>query len=162
MQSADIFRRWRRIMRVVTTFHYLIILTWCIALILAPAHALSAAQETEKKQSDSDVALTAPATTSKSMQGDIDTLRPDYVTIVYAQDKGSKGEVVKDYEAVFPVDNSTMFVYKNSLSEFVEGDKVEVTYDEIKWVDEKGVERVERKAKQLKFIRSAIKGLRSE
>lgn len=144
------------------TFHYLIILTWGIALILAPAHLLFAVQESEKKQSGSDMASTTPATTSKSMQGDIGTLRPDYVTIIYAQDKGSKGEVVKDYEAVFPVDNSTTFVYKNSLSEFVEGDRVDVTYDEIRWVDEKGVERVERKAKELRFIRSATRGLRSQ
>lgn len=142
--------------------YYLIILTWCIILLLAPARSLFAAQESEKKQADSAIASTAPAATSKSIQGDIDTLRPDYVTIIYAQDKGSKGEVVKDYEAVFPIDNSTTFEYKKSLSEFVEGDKVEVTYDEIKWVDEKGVERVERKAKQLKFIRAAVKGLRSE
>ena len=143
-------------------FGYLILLVWCIALILAPSYSLFSAQESEKKQSDSDAVSTTPTTTSKSMQGDIGTLRTDYVTIIYAQDKGSKGEVVKDYEAVFPVDNSTTFVYKNTLSEFTEGDKVEVTYDEIKWVDEKGVERLERKAKQLKFIRAVIKGLRSE
>ena len=143
-------------------FHYLIILAWCTALILASPHSLFAAQESEKKQSDSDAVSTAPVTTSKSMQGDIGTLRTDYVTIIYAQDKGSKGEVLKDYEAVFPVDNSTTFVYKNTLSEFAEGDKVEVAYDEIKWVDEKGVERVERKAKQLRFVRPAVKGLRSE
>lgn len=142
--------------------HYLIILTWCTAFILAPARSLFAAQESEKKQSGSDATATTPATTSKSMQGDISTLRSNYVTIIYAQDKGGEGDVVKDYEAVFPIDNSTTFAYKNSLGEFVEGDKVEVTYDEIKWVDEKGVERVERKAKQLKFIRAAIKGLRSE
>ena len=143
-------------------FHYLIILPWCTAFILAPAHLSFAVEGNEKKQSDSNVTSTAPATTSKSMQGDIGTLRPGYVSIIYAQEKGSAGEVVKDYEAVFPVDNSTTFVYKNNLSEFAEGDKIEVTYDEIKWVDEKGVERVERKAKQLKFIRAAIKGLRSE
>lgn len=143
-------------------FHYLIILTWCAALILVPGHSLFAAKDSEKKQSDSVAAATAPATTSKSMQGDIGTLRPDYVTIIYAQDQGGKGEVVKDYEAVFPVDKDTTFVNKKSLSEFGEGDRIEVTYDEIKWVDEKGFERVERKAKQLKFIRAAIKGLRSE
>lgn len=139
----------------------LIILIWCVTFLM-PAYALFAGDENKKNQADSVSAETSPVTTSKSMQGEIDILRKDYVTIIYAQDKGSKGEVVKDYEAVFPIDNSTTFAYKNSLSEFAEGDKVEIAYDEIRWIDEKGVERVERKAKQLKFIRSAIKGLRSE
>ena len=43
-----------------------------------------------------------------------------------------------------------------------EGDKVEILYEETGWIDENGIDRTERKAKEIRFISPAVKGLVSQ
>lgn len=127
-------------------------------LLLAPVSTVSAVEKNQAALSKG----SPPVTVSRIAAGTVGTVRYNYITVIYRTDKDSNGNAISDNEILFPVGKDTTFQFKKSLSEFVEGDKIDVVYDETRWIDENGVGHAERKARQIRFLGSPRKGLVSE
>ena len=126
-----------------------------IALCLSQATLALAESGKAKKKA------TAPVTVARRVTGEVGVVRFNYITVIYKKETKRDGGI-KDYEMLLPIDDNTKLVHRRSLDQIQEGDTIEITYDETGWVDKKGIGRLERKARQIRFIRAAIKGLRSQ
>ena len=95
---------------------------------------------------------------TKHISGQLSVIRPHYLAVEYKQDDDKH----IGYEMAFPIDEHVEFFGpKRSLDELEVGDTVRVTYEEKTWTSEAGQKRMERRAKAVKLVKSAVKGLRS-
>lgn len=103
----------------------------------------------------------APADASvavKQVTGELSLIRPGSISLVYRRDE----QRAMDYEMVFPIGKGVALLRRRALSELQVGDTVRVTYEERAWKEEAtGVERMQRRATTIEFLRSAQAGLRS-
>jgi len=116
------------------------------------------------KEGDTSTATdTAPVIASRSITGEIGTIREgEYITVIYNQGKAADGKTVKDYEIVLPIDEAIALSHVRDISQLNEGDTIEIVYDETSWIDKNGVSRIKHKAKEIRFKKSAVKALRSK
>lgn len=124
-----------------------------VAFFIAPA-ILQAAQEAEEEM----------IIKTKRITGEVEFIKPTYISITYARDKENRAE----YGAMFLLNEDIKFSSK-SLEDLQEGDKIAITYDEyfrIGLNEETGEEEekfVKRITKEIKFLSSRPKsGLVSE
>lgn len=89
-----------------------------------------------------------------TITGTISTIKSDSVSIAYHEDK-AKGI---EYEMLLLLDNVFTIENKKNLSELKVGDTVKITYEDVtsEKIDNKE-QKVERKAKIVSFVRSAVK-----
>lgn len=123
----------------------------------------SFAQKTETKEEgkkDATTLQTAVTVATKTISGQVGVIRPGYITIIYKEETLEDG-TVKDWEMVLPYDKTLTLEHKKGLDQIKEGDTIEIVYYDSGWVDDKGVGRSEKKAKHIRFIRSAPEGLSS-
>lgn len=120
--------------------------------------SIEEAKKTKKIETETSA---LPITSTKRVKGEVDVIRSDYVTIVYKREKNPSG-TYKEYDMVIPLDDSVSFLHVKDFSEIKEGDTIEIEYEETAWVDKKGVGRLKRKAKKVKFIRTGVKALKSQ
>lgn len=137
------------------------------SLAISPAYAQQnqAEKQENKKEAEASATTTAPIspmTDLKSITGEVGVVRKEYISVIYRKEKDPDGSIIRDYEMVIPINESVILNRIKSIDDLREGDSVEIGYDETSWVDEKGIGRIERKGKQITFVRPAIKGLRSE
>ena len=105
---------------------------------------------------------TPPVTKLMAVSGEIGIIKPHYITVIYKKEKGPGGVGVKDYEMLFPIDDNIELLHRKNIGQLQEGDIIQVLFDQTSYTDKKGVGRIERKAKQIKFIKAAPRGLRSQ
>jgi len=94
----------------------------------------------------------------KEVMGEISMITPMDIIITYARDEAKKTE----YDMIFPKDPDLKIINKKSLDEIALGDLVAISYEVRLWTNEEGKDRLKRKVKSVRFIRPAIKGLRSK
>ena len=139
-----------------------IIFALIISLFFAEQVQAEKKKESDKKTTETTTSPTTPVTASKTITGEIGVIRDTYIIVIYKQDKRADGTTIKDYEMVLPIDENITLSHIKSIGQLNEGDKVQIRYDETSWIDEKGVGRIERRGKHIRFIKPAIKGLRSQ
>ena len=98
----------------------------------------------------------AVTVTSKTVTGELDLIMPKFINMIYDRKGGT------EYEMELPYDANLKVVNRRSVSELKRGDIVSVKYDEQSWVDGKEMEHKSRKATEVMFLKTAVKGLRSE
>jgi hypothetical protein len=90
---------------------------------------------------------------SKEIQGEVSALCKDFIAISYYFDKDTNEEK----EVLLPLDKYLKVERKGSLAQIGVGDIVFARYEEVKKIDHQGIERLERVAKVISFIRAAEK-----
>jgi len=94
----------------------------------------------------------------KEISGTLSTARPNYLSIVYESDKRAGYEK----EMMFMLDDKVKFLKKN-LVQMKEGDEIGVKYEEYFRKTEEGKEEfVKRVTKEVRFIKPASTGLKSD
>lgn len=103
-------------------------------------------------------------TVEKTLNGEVSGISPNFIAILYGQDKKTS------YEMALVMDKNTKVEHKNSLKEIAAGDIVSVRYEEITQVFKQRTEKGEEKdvvkvlgrlVKVVSFVRSPAKGLQS-
>lgn len=131
----------------------------CFSAIGARAEALPS----DKGPADAEVARPrwqAPADapmTVEQVTGELSLIRPGSINLVYGRDDEQK----MDYEMVLPLVPDVKVIRRRDLSELRVGDTVLVTYEERTWEDEAEVERMQRRATTIEFLRPAAANMRS-
>jgi len=104
------------------------------------------------------------STVEKTVSGEVSGISPNFIAIIYGQDKKTS------YEMALPIDKNTKVERKDSLKEIGAGDTVSVKYEEItqahKEKTQKGKEKevtktLGRLAKVITFVKAAPKELQS-
>ncbi len=92
-------------------------------------------------------------TASSVVSGEISGISENFISVVYETDK-EKGI---EYEVLVPIDKDVKIEHKKSLSELKIGDRVSIRYEDTTVEDSKKRQTLKRKAKVIRFVRSAVK-----
>lgn len=93
----------------------------------------------------------------KEVVGEIGTLSPNFISIVYERDT----EQGREYEILLYIDKDVRLVHKKGLKELKPGNRVRVEYREITETTEQG-EKSKRIAQKITYVGPKIKGLRTD
>ena len=92
-------------------------------------------------------------TASGVVSGEISGISEKFISVVYEKDK-EKGI---EYETLVPIDKDVKIEHKKSLSELKIGDRVSIQYEDVTVEDSDKQQTLKRKAKIVRFVRSAVK-----
>ncbi len=90
--------------------------------------------------------------TSHEISGEVGAIGYNSISIIYERNEKTGME----YEMLIPVDANTKLERKKSLNELKIGDKIKIQFEDATSEDS-GEEKLERKAKVISFLSSAIK-----